>query len=43
LELERQWREAEELADIADTTLSSDPAIEEQLKRLRDRGEAPRN
>jgi len=25
LELERQWREAEELADIADGTLSSDP------------------
>ena len=37
LELERQWREAEELADIADGTLSSDPQIEEQLKRLRER------
>ncbi len=43
LELERQWREAEELADIADGTLSSDPIIEEQLKRLRERGEEPRN
>ncbi len=43
LELERQWREAEELADIADGTLSSDPAIEEQLKRLRERGDEPRN
>jgi len=43
LELERQWREAEELADIADGTLSSDPIIEEQLKRLRERGDEPRN
>jgi hypothetical protein len=43
LELERQWREAEELADIADGTLSSDSVIEEQLKRLRERGEEPRN
>jgi len=41
LELERQWREAEELADIADGTLSSDPQIEEQLKRLRERGQEP--
>jgi hypothetical protein len=41
-ELERQWREAEELADIADGTLSSDPQIEEQLKRLRERGDEPR-
>ena len=35
-ELERQWREAEEIADIADGLLSSTPEIEEHLKRLRE-------
>jgi hypothetical protein len=41
LELERQWRDAEELADIADGMLSADPQIEEQIKRLRERGDEP--
>ena len=36
-ELERQWREAEEIADIADGLLSTTPEIEEHLKRLRER------
>jgi hypothetical protein len=35
LELERQWREAEELADIADGTLSTTAEVEEKMKRLR--------
>src|SRR5260370_42202407 len=30
--LERQWRGAEELSDIADGALASDPLIEEQFK-----------
>jgi hypothetical protein len=33
-ELERQWHEAEELADIADGLLV-DPAVEEELRRLK--------
>src|SRR6266516_1890531 len=37
-ELEREWRDAEELADIADGTLSSDATIEEELRRLKERG-----
>ncbi len=37
-ELERQWRVAEEIADIADNLLV-DPAVEEQLKRLKERGQ----
>jgi hypothetical protein len=41
LELERQWREAEEIAEIADGTLSTDAALEEEIKRLRDRGDQP--
>ncbi len=36
-ELERQWRDAEELAEIADGTLSTSADIEEQLRRLRGR------
>lgn len=41
-ELERQWREAEELADIADGTLSADAALEEELRRLKRRtGDQP--
>ena len=39
LELERQWREAEEIAYIADGTLSTPADIEEKLRRLKDRGE----
>ncbi len=35
LELERQWREAEELADIADGTLSTTTDLEQQIERLR--------
>lgn len=37
-ELERQWREAEEIADIADGTLSSSAEIEEKLRWLKNRG-----
>ena len=37
-ELEREWRDAEELADIADGTLSSNAEIEEELRRLKGRG-----
>jgi ribosomal protein S27AE len=36
-ELERQWKEAEEIAEIADGMLSSDPGIDEALRRLRER------
>jgi len=35
LELERRWREAEEIAEIADGQLSSDAALEQEIKRLR--------
>lgn len=41
LELERQWHEAEEIAEIADGTLSTDAALEEELKRLRRQGDQP--
>ena len=41
LELERQWRDAEEIAEIADGTLSTDAALEEEIKRLRDQGDQP--
>jgi hypothetical protein len=34
-ELERRWREAEEIAEIADGVLSTEPEIEEHLRRLR--------
>ena len=37
-ELEREWRDAEELADIADGTLSTDAQIEEELRRLKKGG-----
>ena len=37
-ELEREWRDAEELADIADGTLSADARIEEELRRLKKGG-----
>lgn len=41
-ELERQWREAEEIAEIADGTLSTDSRVEEELQRLkRLRGDQP--
>ncbi len=41
-ELERQWREAEELADIADGTLSASASLEEELRRLKRRtGDQP--
>jgi hypothetical protein len=36
-ELERQWKEAEELADIADGTLSTSADIENELRRLKNR------
>ena len=35
LELERQWRDAEELADIADGTLSTTAEVEEKMRQLR--------
>lgn len=38
LELERQWKEAEEIADIADGTLSTPTDIEEKLRLLKNRG-----
>ena len=38
-ELERQWKAAEEIADIADGMLSSDPGIDEELCRLRERAQ----
>ena len=41
LELERQWHEAEEIAEIADGTLSTDAALEEEIKRLRRQGDQP--
>ncbi len=34
-ELERQWREAEEIAEIADGTLSTSEQVEEELRRLK--------
>ena len=34
-ELERRWKEAEEIAEIADGTLSSDPLLDEELERIR--------
>jgi hypothetical protein len=37
-ELERQWRQAEEIAEIADGLLV-DPRIEQELKRLKQRGQ----
>lgn len=41
-ELERQWREAEEQAEIADGTLSTNPVLEEELRRLKRRaGDQP--
>ena len=41
-ELERQWREAEEIAEIADGTLSSTMQLEEELRRLKRRlGDQP--
>lgn len=41
-ELEQQWKEAEEIADIADGTLSTSADIEERLRRLKNRdGDQP--
>ena len=40
-ELERQWREAEEIAEIADGTLSSSAELEEELRRLKRQGDQP--
>jgi hypothetical protein len=34
-ELERQWREAEEIAEIADGPLSQPGDVEEQVRQLR--------
>src|SRR6266542_2205595 len=36
-ELERQWKEAEELADIADGTLGTATEVENELRRLKNR------
>ncbi len=42
-ELERQWQDAEEIAAIADGSLSTTPALEQQLQQLkrRQRGDQP--
>jgi hypothetical protein len=41
-ELERQWKEAEEIADIADGTLSTFSEIEKELRRLKSKeGDQP--
>jgi hypothetical protein len=37
-ELERQWRAAEEIAEIADGTLSTSEQLAEELRRLKERG-----
>jgi len=37
-ELERQWKEAEEIAEIADGTLGTSTEIENELRRLKNRG-----
>jgi len=37
-ELERQWKEAEEIAEIADGTLGTSTDIENELRRLKNRG-----
>src|SRR5213076_2867205 len=34
-ELERHWKEAEEIAEIADGMLSTDPQLDEELERIR--------
>jgi hypothetical protein len=34
-ELERQWRDAEEIAEIADGALSDDPEVEKDLREIR--------
>jgi hypothetical protein len=40
--LTREWHDAEELAAIADGVLSTDPAVEEALRQLRNRAERDR-
>lgn len=40
-ELERQWREAEDLAGIADGTLSTNPQLEEEIRRLKRKSDQP--
>lgn len=42
-ELERQWREAEETASIADGTLSSSAEIEDEMRRLKEKGRSQPN
>jgi hypothetical protein len=37
-ELERQWREEAEIADIADGMLGTSTAVEDELRRLKNRG-----
>ena len=39
--LEQQWKDAEELADIADGLLSSDAELERHLRRLKDDMDQP--
>lgn len=38
LELEQRWREAEEIAEIADGTLTTSTQLEEQMRRLKANG-----
>lgn len=40
-EIERQWKEAEEIAEIADGALSTDPELEEHLRELRSKLKPP--
>jgi hypothetical protein len=42
-ELERQWREAEDVAEIADGLLSTTRDLEEQLRRLREQNRSQPN
>ncbi|MGH7607284.1 MAG: hypothetical protein ACREME_08095 [Gemmatimonadales bacterium] len=40
-ELEQSWREADEIADIADGLLSTTPELEEQLRRIKKQRDQP--
>jgi hypothetical protein len=42
-ELERHWKDAEEIAEIADGMLSTTTELEEELRRLKERGQPGRD
>jgi hypothetical protein len=42
-ELERHWKDAEEIAEIADGMLSSTTELEDELRRLKERGQPGRD